>query len=60
MRHKMSVSCLFLLFLWNPLISLRTDFVAKPIIAAESAQPDESNGARFTMGGHGCHLGTRY
>jgi hypothetical protein len=55
-RHQMSVSRLFWLFLSNPL-SLRTDFVAKPIIPTESSRQDESNGVRFTMGGgHGCLL----
>jgi hypothetical protein len=48
--HQMSVSRLFSLFLLNPL-SLRTDYVAKPIIPTESSRRDESNGVRFTMGG---------
>jgi hypothetical protein len=53
----MSVSHLFWLFLSNPL-SLRMDFLAKPIIPTESSRQDKSNGVRFTMGGKGFLLET--
>jgi hypothetical protein len=54
--HQMSVSRLFWLFLSNP-PSLRTDFLAKPIIP-KSSWRDESNGVQFTMGAHRCLLET--